>query len=476
MIPKPSGCVGCPFAKHGKYFTPDTIVPDSKVMFIAQNPGPDEEAGRRLIKRTWHYSQSHDEYKQVKPAPLIGATGQMFNKQFLPLSRLSRDSISLANAIRCRPGHSLGLKADELPNITTTMKLDSSKADIVRALKHCRDTYLKIPNSVQVIVTMGRYAMFSLTGIQNEESEYGKKQGVMQSWRGYAVEVDSFDRWNTVDTSYYHSLQGQYKIMFTMHLAALYKGDNSKYHHATLQDFHKLGRLLSGKWPLPLPSWHTVSPQQWPKVSAFDTEYIPDGNQLIRWSMCDVDYNLYCVEADSNSNDYIPVNPHSTVIIQNALADISHLSNIVNMDMVQIEDMMLADSVLWTGEPHSLNFIASKYGAFNRYKHLSVDNPQLYSALDAYEPMHMWRHHYIPEFKADPQSWKVYKKYRLPLINIINKAQLTGAKVDTARLSEVQYILQNKLNSLQQQARDITGIDTFNLGGRKQLQEQLYGQ
>jgi uracil-DNA glycosylase len=473
MITKPSKCVGCPFYQHGQYFTPDHIVQGSKVLFIAQNPGPDEEAGRLLIKRHYHgYGEYTADYQQVQPQPLIGATGLDFTNKYLPLSGLTRADVSVANAIRCRPGASLNMRSDDLPPITTKMKLEHSDADIVKALKHCRDAYLQIPDSTQLIVTMGRHAMFSLTGIQNEESEYGKRQGVMESWRGYAASLHNVNHYSTINTSVYDGLTSGIPILFTMHIAALYKGDNKRFMHATLQDFYKVKRLLAKQWPQPLPTWSTTPPAAWPHYAAFDTEYIPDTNELTRWSLCDTDYNLYCVESFDSR---IPVRSGSTVLIQNALADIRYLANIIDISQVNIEDMMLAHSVLWTGEPHNLNYIASMYGAFNRYKHLSSDSPQLYSALDAYEPMHMWRTHFIPEFKADPTSWKVYKQYRLPLINIINKAQLTGAKVNTSRLTEVQRILQQRLQEYQQQARQLTGDDKFNVGGRKKMMEQIYG-
>ena len=355
------------------------------------------------------------------------------------------------------------------------MKLEHSKADIVNALKHCRQAHLHIPPSVKLIVTMGRYAMFAMTGIQNEESEYGHKQGVVESWRGYAVDVADYNKpFTTVNTSYYHDLQSDKQVFFTMHIAALFKGQNKRYYHATLQDFYKIKHLLSGNWPLPLPTWHSVPPLLWPNYAAFVTEYNPVENILHRWSLCDTANNLYCVEAEDTSDIRIPVAAGSTVLIQNALADIGYLNLITDFTKVHIEDMMLAHSVLWTGEPHSLNYIASKYGAFNRYKHLSGYTPQLYSALDAYEPMHMWKSHFLPEFRKDQQSWQVYKKYRLPLIKIIYKAQHTGVKVDTVRLSEVQCILQDKLHNLQQKARDITGDSNFNLGGRKGMIEKIY--
>jgi DNA polymerase I-like protein with 3'-5' exonuclease and polymerase domains len=116
------------------------------------------------------------------------------------------------------------------------------------------------------------------------------------------------------------------------------------------------------------------------------------------------------------------------------------------------------------------------YGAFNRYKHLihEEEQQQLYSALDAYEPMYTWRSHFIKEFKEDPMSWAIYKKYRLPLINIINKAQQTGVKVNTARLLEVQRIYQDRLNNIQEEAKAITGDDNFNIGGKNKMMEYIY--
>jgi len=454
--------------------TPDHMVPGSQVLFIAQNPGPDEEAGHLLVNRYWQYGQSYDEWTQVTPQPLIGATGQLFNNRFLPLTGLKRHEVSLANAIRCRPGASLGLKADALPPITTAMKLEHSSADIVGALRHCRDSYLHIPDSVKTIVTMGRYAMFQLTGIQKEESEYGKKAGVMESWRGYGVDTDSFKSFKTVNTSRYHDLTEEHRVFFTMHIAALFQGSNKHFFHATLQDFHRLRLLLGRQWPKATPSWANRPPTVWPKYSAFDTEYTIEDNTLIRWSLCDTDKNLYCIEADA-SQEQIPIKTGSTIILQNALADLAHLSRLVDMDAVSIEDMMLAHSVLWTGERHSLNYIQSKYGSLNKYKHLSEETPQAYSAFDAHEPMYMWRNHFIPEFRGDPLSWRVYKKYRLPLINIINEAQIAGVAVDTERLRSVQEILQERIQEYTKRAREILQDDTFNLSSTKRVREALYG-
>lgn len=474
MILKPSSCAGCPFYTYGKYFTPDNIPDNAQVVFIAQNPGENEEAGKKLVKRHYQGSQYFDETTQVQPQPLIGATGQLFDNRFLPLSGLKREHIGVANAIRCRPGKDLHMRADDLPPLTVKMHLESSNADIVKALKHCRDTYLKIPNSTKLIVTMGRYAQFSLTGIQNEETEYKKKQGVLESWRGYGVNVTSTRDWHTVDTTYYHDMRSNIRLFFTMHIAALFKGENKRYFHATLEDFYKIGRLLRGEWPLPLPQWSNKSPNIWPQFSCFDTEYNPETQELYRWSLCDDKYRLYCVELEDTSTI---INQHtsSTVLLQNALADISYLPLLINIENVTLHDMMLAHSVLWTGEPHSLNYIASKYGAFNRYKHLSADQPQLYSALDAFEPMYMWRNHFLREFEKDRQSYEIYKNIRLPLIHIIDKAQKAGISLDGQRLRDVQRILKEKCEELKERAKVITNDPTFKLNSSKSMKGLLYG-
>lgn len=487
MIKKPSACEGCPFYTKGEYFTPDTIVNNSKVFFLAQNPGPDEESGRLLIERIWHYGEKHDEWQQVTPQPLIGATGKLFTDRFLPLSGLSRDTVSLGNAIRCRPGAALGLKADGLPPLTTAMRLETSEAPIVKALKHCRDAYFKPPASTEVIVTMGRYAMFALTGIQSEENEYGRRAGVMESWRGYGVDLKDFEAgWKTIDTSYYHPLDSRYRIYFTMHIAALFQGDldssatgsqgagGKKYYHATLEDFHRLKLLLERKWPEPLPSWETEVPREWPKYSSFDTEYVPETNELLRWSLCDSEGHLYGIDYTKDKS-HVPMLRGATVLAQNFIADYGHLRSIIGDVPFTMEDMFLAHTVLWTGEPHNLNYIQSKYGTLNRYKHLSSGEPELYSVLDAHQPMVMWLRHFLPQFRNDPLSWQVYRRYRVGLIEPYWRAEQAGSPVDTERLLDVKAVLEERLADYTRKARDLTGDPKLNLGGRKAMLEYISG-
>lgn len=469
MIRKGPGCVGCPWEKKGEYFTPDTLVPGSEVMFLAQNPGPNEEAGQKLKQR--HYFGSgigHDEVEIVRPQPLIGATGILFNTKFLPRADLHRSDVSVGNAIRCRPGKALGLQPDELPTLTNKMEILTSKAEAVQAIRHCAQAHLQVPSGTKIIVTMGNYPWFQLTG-----------QHTVTDWRGYALPRTFPTPYvpDRVDSSYYRDCRldvpGHVIVYCTLHIAALHKGDNKRYYHATLNDFGKLARLRGKQWPCALPHWSDTPPHQWPAYAAFDTEYTRDSpHSLIRWSLCSSDHRLFCVEAPDSKA--IAVEKGSTVLMQNALADIGFLSQIIDISQIKIEDLMLAHSVLWTGEPHSLNYIASLYGAFNRYKHLSENQVQLYSALDAFEPMYIWRHHIIPEMRRDPVSWEIYKKYTLPLVPIINKAQLTGIKLDRAKLEEAQAILQARVDEMRSKAHEAAG-EIFNLGGSLRVKELIYG-
>ena len=379
MILKPETCKGCPFYDHGAYFTPDTMVEGSTVTFIGQNPGENEQAGHKIIAS---YGGHNDQYAQVAPQPLIGRTGALFNWQFLPLTGLTRPQVSVANAIRCRPGTSFGLEPDGLPPITRVIMKE--------ALAHCNAAHLHLPASTRLIVTMGTPALYQQTGL-NSATE----------WRGYVLGKDKNNYIYGVND--YYNMEESLHILPMLHIAALFKGENKKYYNATRQDFHKVLRILKGEWPLPLPIWSEAPPKTWPDYSAFDTEYTIDAQKLIRWSMADLENNLYCIEAVDGAST-IPIKPRSTVLLQNALADIHHLSTLVDISSVQIEDLMLAHSVLFTGEPHRLDYLCSIYGAFNRYKHIGESQPQLYSALDAYEPLYIWRTAMIPEFKADPGS------------------------------------------------------------------------
>jgi len=335
---------------------------------------------------------------------------------------------------------------------------------------------------------MGSYGLFALTG---EKSVIDVPKSRIYGWRGYVLPYEHYG-WHT--EYYTPSGNSSIPVLSTMHIAALFRDDtnaygeskgsnNKRFWHATLQDFAKIKKILNKQWPLPLPEWSTTPPNVWPAYSSFDTEFTegdrntfsPDyAGDLIRWSLCDTHNNLYVVEAPNSGP--IQLEPGSTVLMQNALADIGHLSRIIPIDQIAIEDLMLSHSVLFPGEPHGLNYQQSIFGAFNKYKHLATGNPQLYSALDAYEPLYIWRNGHIPEYRRDKNSWKIYRERTLPLIRIINKAQQRGIAIDRTRLGIIHNIITERINQIQQEARLITGNEEFSLGSLKQVSGAIYGE
>lgn len=479
-IIKPSGCIGCPFERYGKYFVPDKVIPNSRVYFLAQNPGEHEEKGIRIRKRKYIAPGIYDDDEEdVSPQPLIGPSGKWFREMFLPLSGLTEDDVSLGNAIRCRPGKALGLKPNDLPTITTKMNFLTSRADIVKALRHCKEAYFHPPKSTELIVTMGSYALYQLTG---EKSVIDMPKSRIYGWRGFVLPLESYGR-NDVYFDPIRSFDDNFPPVFsTMHPAALYRPTGKRFIRAVMQDFGKIKRILNKQWPLPLPEYQTRPPEQWPSYSSFDTEFTTpetelyqpsDTGELIRWSLCDSENNLYVVEAPDSL--VIPVAEGSTVLDQNILADYRFLKNVIDVSKIKLEDLMLADSVLHTGEPHGLNFIQSIYGAFNKYKHLNHGQPQLYSALDAYEPMYCWRFGLIPLFRRDKLSWRAYKEHTLTMVSIINKAHQHGIPLDIERIRSVKQRVEERISQLQERAREITGDSKFNLGGYKKVSEHIYG-
>lgn len=470
QVLKPEACRGCPFYSKSKYYVPDMLVPGATIILLAQNPGVNEENGHLLLERNWVASKPVDITQDVPPQPLIGATGKLLNEKFLPLSGLTRKQVSVGNMIRCRPGHGLDMASDELPKLTNKMNLATSQAEVVKAIRHCKAAHFILPSSVKTIIAMGNYAFYGLTGHMD-----------IINWRGYVIRAKRSDiaTFQTIDTTAYQDVkqpvgEGDIDIFATLHIASLFKGENKKYYHAVLRDFYKLSAFLTKKWPLQLPVWGTDAPYEWPVHSAFDTEYNPDrDNELIRWSLCDTAYNLYCVEAD-NSPGYIPTLIGSTVILQNALADITHLGNLVDMRCMTVHDLMLAHATLYTGEPHSLNYIASIFGAFNRYKHLIHSEEQLYSALDAYEPMHIWQRSILPAFARDKASYRIYSNTMLPLISIIGQSQKTGVRLNGERLMQVVSTMRGRIDQIKQEVVELTNEPKLNIGGSKRLREILY--
>src|SRR5574342_1129534 len=101
-LPKPETCKSCPMYGDGMGFVPDRLVEGAEVLYLAQNPGPDEEAGRKLMA---YHGRKDRVYAPVSPRPLIGPTGYSLEHELLPFAKLKPEQVSYANVLRCRDGH-----------------------------------------------------------------------------------------------------------------------------------------------------------------------------------------------------------------------------------------------------------------------------------------------------------------------------------------------------------------------------------
>jgi len=457
-ILKPDSCKGCPFAEKSAYFTPDAMLPQSEVLILGQAPGKDEEEGALLERRVWSGGVQRDLYSKVTPQPLIGRTGHWLKTDFWPETGIEWEGVSRANVIKCRP-----YGKDELPSIKTK--------ELRQAVEHCTKAYLKIPEKVKHVLTMGVVSWYALTGMQSLRDDKGL-------WRGYCVGVDLVEKVKLgVDEYYSCSLAGStfysrmVNVFCTLHIAALFR--DKKLYRATRLDFKRFGNLVRGTWPETVPVIRINElPQSWPRVSGFDTEFDRSTEQkLIRWSMADTEGRCYVVDAEYSEK--VLVEPDSTIVMQYLLADIGKLASVINIGTVKIEDLMLAHSVLHTGEPHSLDYICSTVGRFNRHKHLSQGEPYLYAGLDAFTTLHDGWLDCVGQFKKDTLSEVYYRNFVRGLFYIIGESEAVGVKVDQARVATAIETLQGRVRRYKQEAFELLGRE-INLNSTKQVGGEVY--
>jgi DNA polymerase len=117
-------CVKCKLAKSRTQVVYGVGNPNADLMFIGEAPGRDED---------------------LKGEPFVGRAGQLLT-DIIKAMKLTRDDVYIANVIKCRPPENRNPESDELeachPYIQRQVEIIQPK----------------------VIVTLGRFALQSLTG------------------------------------------------------------------------------------------------------------------------------------------------------------------------------------------------------------------------------------------------------------------------------------------------------------------------
>jgi len=255
---------------------------------------------------------------------------------------------------------------------------------------------------------------------------------------------------------------------------------------ATRADWSKVARIMAGKWPRRPPSYLENPVKVWPAEFAFDTEYYyTDGSSLttlIRYSLAWGTGDNECTVVERGDHRLPVLQGKPRVVSQYAPADMRHLDRLSGgrgdglsasfWNTFTIEDAVWKHAVLWSDQDHDLNYLGSIYSSFNRWKHLSTENPRLYSALDAcglFEIDTALQR----ELDADPQSKRVWEGIDRPALGEFVRAQYRGLRTDPARVQQVIGQLEEVM--LKASRKGVASVGwPINVGSDKQTAHQLY--
>jgi len=437
MLDKPKECLGCPWYGDGKGFCPDEIIPGAKVNVYLQGPGEQEE---------------------IEGKPAVGPTGQVLNQTLLPRAGLQRGvDVSVCNALRCRYNHQNKLPRGKL---------------LEDAIKQCRQ-YDSTSSDTQLTVAAGAAAWQAFNG-----------PGSITDWRGFLAPDSA-------------SNKGR-RVLGTLHPADLFR--NPKMRLAVMNDWQKVKSYLEGTWPQEIPPFVRM-PQDVSAESFYmfvqtaltqsvswvvlDTEYTRDTKYL---TVLGMSYPGAPVGIQLWMNQLSPVDRHdirdwllrliskTKVVFQNAFADIPVLERNLGIKysdyQAGVEDTMLEHAVLWSDWPHTLEFLASMYGRYEKMKHLSTSDPSLYNWGDVVDTICV--HEGLQsEFRRDSMSKSVYETQSLPLIPILLKRMKLGIRVNKARVEPAIQQYKALVNAARLSAQAYTGWP-INIGSDDQLKSYLY--
>lgn len=466
MLPKPDLCKTCPFAGDMMGYVPDEVRPIATVAYLAHHPGADEE---RVAVITGYHGHRNPLYQIESPRPLLGAEGYKVVNTYFPLAGLSREDVSLHHLIKCRYKHS-----NVLPR----------GAEYEDALQHCITHHLEIPPHVQVIIAPGAHA---------KEREYATKvhqlaQGTWEytqgkgypitDWRGFIGPTKFQGR---------HVYAVQHPYDYLRDALARFVGR---------LDWKRLGRLLSGGWPHPVPDRVVACPErrgdftrvlqaalEQPEIMV-DTEYIVENKLLTHvgaaWKSGDTveGFQLEWIRGQATSVEraifmrYWPQLCEKTCMgFWNAKADLPILQHNLHHTPRRFEDPMQAHAVLWPDMEHTYEFAASIYGRYNKLKHLAKTDMLLYHWGDMIDLVWIWEA-LKDEFKHDPQAEQKYRQQNLKLIPILLATESHGIRVNQRRITEALPTYRHLVEESEGLAGAYCGYP-INVGSSPQVQVHL---
>lgn len=475
---KPDTCKPCPMYGKGTGFVRDNIVEGSEIVFLYQNPGENETKGLRVISGSGRNVVT----EKVEPQPLIGATGRAWVEQYLPHTGFERSEVSICNVLKCRYEVN-GKPTNVLPK----------EPIYSEAVKHCTETYLRIPESTRLVVAGGAHAWRYVAGDDAR---------TITDWRGYLAPTEGELRTTNGTTK-------RVPIFGTLHIADLFHEPRMR--TPTKTDYKRIGAYLRGEWPAPIPDRHIgvddggveyacsllLEPVARRATVYLDTEYtykddydfVPGSGKMYLFGLGwrTVDGSFTGIQVDLSSKwitkgaiqrlilAYNDVIQHCRVVIQNAAADLPILESNWGIDREvykRVDDLLLAHAALWCELPHTLDFIDSMLGDGPKLKYLQHTDPILYHWGDIWSLAVAWEK-LEPALKRDKGSWWVYENEFLPLVNLHTRATETGIRVNKEALVPLLQSYMEKITEATRLARSYAGYP-INLGSSPQVGQYVY--
>jgi DNA polymerase len=144
-----AGCRGCRLAETRTRTVPGEGSPDAEVMFIGEGPGKQEDLQGR---------------------PFVGRAGELLTRIIEKGMGVPRESVFIANLVKCRPTVDLAFQKDRPPDPEEVSACSSflfRQVDIIEP---------------KVIVTLGspatKYILDTSTGITRMRGEWGEFRGI----------------------------------------------------------------------------------------------------------------------------------------------------------------------------------------------------------------------------------------------------------------------------------------------------------
>lgn len=428
LLNKPEACRGCPLYQDGRGWVPDRLVEGSTVALVCQNPGQSEEQGQCVTS----YIGGKPVFEPCSHEPLTGATGYAVRATWLPKSGLHHDDVSYLNILKCR-WQVHGKRTNALPQGKVYHE----------AVAHCTKAHLRIPDSVTTLVACGDHAFKALGGSSLRSPD--GKPATISSYRGYLLP----EPYNNC------------KVFAVVHPA-----DHFRQREGLIparMDWTRLGKLLAGKWPQPIPQCTVFSTPD-------EVHVIFDILDTLSWVVVDTEFgreskflNLVGIggwhetqgivggqlewhDSDAQKGTrqafvqrYARLIRTTPVWFWNAKADLPILQHNIHVggsrfvDYARFDDAMLLHHVLWSDQAHDLEFVASLLGQYTKLKHLSRTDPLMYNWGDVIETIQIIKA-FKQQLSLDRRLADVYEWKRRLLPCIIEREAL-GLRVNTARVA-----------------------------------------